>query len=87
MARGYGATLLAYGLVLYLERQSADRRTIRSFLLSMVLFNSIESVIQGVAGVQGIAAAIIFGNVATHAVVAVLSVIALSRQQPIPRTA
>ena len=86
IARGYGATLVAYGVVLYLERQSADHRTVRSFLLSMVLFNSIETVIQGIAGVQGIAATLIFGNVAIHAAVAVLSVIALSRQQAIPRT-
>jgi hypothetical protein len=56
-------------------------------LLSMALFNSIEAVIQGIAGTQGIAAVMIFGNVAIHAVVAVLSFIALSRQQPIPRTA
>jgi hypothetical protein len=86
IARGYGATLVAYGVVLYLERQSADRRTVRSFLLSMVLFNSIEAVIQGIAGVQGIAATMIFGTVAIHVVVAVLSVIMLSRQQVMPRT-
>lgn len=86
IARGYGATLVAYGVVLYLERRSADRRTVRPFLLSMALFNSIEAVIQGIAGVQGIAATMIFGNVVIHAVVAVLSVIALSRQQAMPRT-
>jgi len=84
IARGYGAALVAYGVVLYLERQSADPRTVRPFLLSMVLFNSIEAVIQGIAGVQGIAATMIFGNVAIHAAVAVLSVIALSKHQPIP---
>jgi hypothetical protein len=84
IARGYGATLVAYGALLYLERQSADRRTVRHCLLSMVLFNVIETVIQGVAGVQGIAAAMIVGTVAIHAVVAVLSVIALSRQEAMP---
>ena len=83
IARGYGATLVAYGVVLFLERQSTDGRTVRAFLLSMVLFNAIEAVIQGIAGTQGVAAAIIFANVAIHAVVAVLSVIALSRQSPI----
>jgi hypothetical protein len=86
IARGYGATLVAYGAVLYLFRQSADGRTVRPFLLSMVLFNSIEAVIQGSAGVQGIAAKVIFGNVAIHAAVAVLSVIAFSRQQSMLRT-
>jgi len=86
IARGYGATLVAYGVVLYLERQSADRRTVRPFLLSIVLFNSIEAVIQGSVGVRGIAAKMIFGNVAIHGAVAVLSVIALSRQQSLLRT-
>lgn len=81
IARGYGATLVAYGLVLYLERQSRDRRTVRAFLLSMALFNAIETVIQGVAGVQGIAAPMIFGTVTIHAVVTVLSAIALFNQQ------
>ena len=52
----------------------------------MALFNSIEAVIQGSAGVQGIAATMIFGNVAIHAAVAVLSVIALSKQQSTPHT-
>jgi hypothetical protein len=86
IARGYGATLVAYGVLLYLERQSANRRTVRPFLLSMVLFNSIEAVIQGSAGVQGVAATMIFGTVAIHAAMAVLSVVALSKQQPVPRT-
>ena len=86
IARGYGATLVAYGVVLCLVGQSADRRTIRAFLLSMVLFNSIEAVIQSSAGVQGIAAKMIFGNVAIHSAVAVLSVIALSKQQSMLRT-
>lgn len=82
IARGYGATLVAYGVVLYLMRASTDRRTVRAFLFSMVLFNAIEAVIQGVAGAQGTAAPMIFGNVAIHTAVAVLSVIALSKAQP-----
>jgi hypothetical protein len=52
----------------------------------MALFNSIEAVIQGSAGLQGSAAKMIFGNVAIHAAVAVLSVIALSTQQSRLRT-
>ncbi len=85
MARGYGAALVAYGVVLYLARQAADRRTIRPLLLSMTLFNVIEAVIQGIAGAQGVAATMIFGNVAIHAVIAVLCFIALFRQAIMPR--
>lgn len=86
IARGYGATLVAYGVVLYLGRQSADPRMVRAFLVSIALFNAIEAVIQGIAGARGIAAAMIFGTVAIHAVVAVLSVIALYRHEPTLRT-
>ncbi len=51
----------------------------------MVLFNAIEAVIQGIAGVRGVAAPVIFGNVAIHAVVAVLCAFAFlghKREQP-----
>jgi hypothetical protein len=80
IARGYGATLVAYGAALLLTRHSADRGTVRALLVSMVLFNAIEAVIQGIAGVQGVAAAMIFGTVATHVVVAALSLAAVARQ-------
>ena len=87
IARRYGATLVAYGVVLYLARQSSDGRTVRPLLLSTVLFNSIEAVILCLAGLQGIATTMIFGNVAIHAVVAVLGLIALSRLQSPPSRA
>ncbi len=83
IARGYGATLVAYGVLLYLARQAADRRAVRPLLLSMALFNAIEAVIQGIAGVRGVAETVIFGNVAVHAVVAILCFIALFRHATI----
>ena len=86
VARGYGATLVAYGVVLYLAPQATDPRSTRPLLLSTVLFNVIEAVIQGIAGARGVAATVIFGSVAIHAVVAVLCVLALgwhtSEQSP-----
>jgi hypothetical protein len=86
IARGYAATLVAYGVVLQFGRRSADPRMVRAFLVSILLFNAIEAIIQGTAGAQGIAAAMIFATVAIHAVVAVLSVIALSRHESTLRT-
>ncbi len=85
VARGYGATLVAYGVVLFLSRQATDPRSARPLLMSIVLFNAIEAVIQGIAGARGVAATVIFGNVAIHAVVAVLSAFAFfahKREQP-----
>ncbi len=76
IARGYAATLLGYGLVLFLMRSTTDRPTAAAFLLSMVVFNTVEAVIQGVAGVQAVAAPIIFGNVALHGVVALACLVA-----------
>jgi hypothetical protein len=82
IARGYAATLLGYGLVIFLLRNTTDTGVIRAFLLSMALFNAVEAVIQGVAGAQGVAASMIFGNVALHAVLAVLCLAAWNRPGP-----
>jgi hypothetical protein len=68
-----------------IARQAADGRIVKAFLLSMAVFNLIETIIQGVAGATGIAATTIFGTVAIHAVVAVLCVIVWSKQPALPR--
>ncbi len=81
IARGYAATLLGYGLVIFLMRNQTDGRVLRPFLLSMAVFNAVEAVIQGIAGAQGVAAAVIFGNVALHAAVALACLVAWSRQK------
>ena len=81
IARGYAATLLGYGLVIFLMRNQTDGRVLRPFLLSMVVFNAVEAVIQGVAGAQGVAATVIFGNVALHAAVTLACLAAWSRQK------
>jgi hypothetical protein len=78
VARGYGATLVGYGLLQFLLRESTNRDLVRSLLLSMAVFNTIEAIIQGAAGVQGVATKVIFGNVVIHAVVAVFCVVAWS---------
>lgn len=70
VARGYAATLVGYGLALWLLRNRTEAAIARPLLLSAVAFNAIESVIQGIAGAQGIALPIIFGNAGLHALVA-----------------
>lgn len=67
VARGYAATLIGYGLALWRLRSVTDASVVRTLLLSLVAFNLIEAVIQGLAGLQGVAAAMIFGNVLIHA--------------------
>lgn len=79
VARGYGATLVGYGLVLLLMRSTTDPRTVKRFLWSMTAFNAIEAVIQGIAGAQGVALPMIYGNVALHGVVALACLVAMSR--------
>ncbi|MGE0313385.1 MAG: hypothetical protein AB7P21_17380 [Lautropia sp.] len=69
VARGYAATLVGYGLALWLLRDAGEAKVTRPLLLSLVAFNAIEAIIQGLAGVQGIAMPIIFANAALHAVV------------------
>lgn len=69
VARGYAAALVGYGLALWLLRHTRDRAVARPLLLSLVAFNGIEAVVQGAAGVQGIALPVIFANVALHGLV------------------
>ena len=47
----------------------------------MAVFNAIEATIQAVAGADGVAAKIIYGNVVLHGLVAILCVIALLRER------
>jgi hypothetical protein len=60
IARGYGATLVAYGLVLLLMRATIDAGTVTVLLSSMALFNAIEAIIQGIAGMEAVAQPVIF---------------------------
>ncbi|GAA4409911.1 hypothetical protein [Quisquiliibacterium transsilvanicum] len=69
VARGYAAALVGYGLLLWLLRHTRDRAVARPLLLSMVAFNGIEAVIQGLAGVQGTALPVILANVVVHGLV------------------
>ena len=69
IARGYSATLVGYGLVLWLLRHTSEATVAKPLLLSLVAFNGIEAVIQGVAGVQGLALPVIFANVGLHGLV------------------
>lgn len=79
IARGYGATLVAYGIALALLRDETEPRVLRALLLSMVAFNVIEAVIQGMAGMNGVASSAVYGNVVVHAIVAALCLRALSK--------
>lgn len=69
VARGYAATLIGYGTALWLLRRTPGTGISRPLLLSLVFFNGIEAVIQGAAGLEGLARPIIFANVALHGVV------------------
>ena len=80
VARGYGATLVGFGTLLFLLRKTTDPGVVRSLLVALFLFNLIEATIQGIAGVHGIAHAEIFLNVALHGSVAVACLIALVRK-------
>jgi hypothetical protein len=79
IARGYAATLVGYGLALLLLRNTEDPRTAQVLLWSLVLFNAIESAIQGIAGIQGVAQPIILADAALHGIVSILCVAAALR--------
>jgi len=82
VARGYAATLISYGLVLFLMRNTTDRSALKAFLYSMAIFNLIETIIQGIAGTRGVANAMIWGTAVTHSGIFALCVIAIARRKP-----
>jgi hypothetical protein len=81
VARGYSATLIGYGVALFLMRGTVDPRTVQVLLSSLAIFNAIESIIQSLAGLQGVAQPVILVNAALHGVVTVLCVVALSKRK------
>ena len=81
IARGYGATLIGFGLVLWGLRNVQLPATQRWLLIGLTFFNAIEATIQFTGGVAGVAQPIIFGNVGLHAAMAVASLMALLRSR------
>lgn len=77
IARGYGATLIGFGLVLWGLRNIQVPATQRWLLIGLILFNAIEATIQLVSGLEAVAQPIIFGNVGLHAGMAIASLVAL----------
>ncbi len=73
MARGYGATLIGYGITLWGLRASLSLTSELYTCVGLALFNAIEAFIQFNAGFNGGAHPIIFGNAGLHAVLAVAS--------------
>lgn len=82
VARGYAATLIGYGLLLWGLRDAVEPRLTRYLLVSIIAFNAIEALIQGMAAAQGVAGGPIAMNAGLHAVVAAWSVLLLLKQRP-----
>lgn len=82
IARGYGATLIGFGLVLWGLRNIQSPQVQQCLLIGLILFNAIEAAIQFMGGLSGVAQPIIFGNVGLHAAMAVASLVTLLRTKP-----
>ena len=79
IARGYGATLIGFGWVLWGLRSVQLPAMQKWLMIGLVLFNAIEAAIQCAAGLAETAQPIIFGNVGLHAAMAVASLVAILR--------
>jgi hypothetical protein len=79
IARGYGATLVAYGWVLFGLRDVREPVTVRVLLVSMTLFNVVEATVQGIAGISGVAESAIWGTVGVHCAVAIWCLVHIAR--------
>jgi hypothetical protein len=77
VARGYGATALAWGLVCVQLRKSEQPDVVQGVLWSSLVFNATEVAIQVPIALSGIATAMIWGTIGGHLVLAVLSALRL----------
>ncbi|MGE0484942.1 MAG: hypothetical protein AB7Q81_12445 [Gammaproteobacteria bacterium] len=77
VARGYAATLIGYGILLWGVREVVDPDVLPALLLSIVLFNGLEAAVQAIAAVQGVAAGAIYLNVAIHLLVTAWAIVLL----------
>lgn len=76
IARGYAATCIGYGCIFLLLRKNKSAEVTKALLSGSILFNLIETLIQGMAGMTGTASPGIWGTVLAHAVMTLLSVVA-----------
>jgi hypothetical protein len=79
VAQGYGATLIALGIALWALRGVQLPQLHMPLLVGVLAFNSIETAVQALGGMAGIAKPIIFGNVGLHAVMATWCAVAIVR--------
>lgn len=79
VAQGYGAAALGWGLAAALLSGATDRAVTQPILIASLAFNLAEVAVQVPVALSGIASAMIWGTVIGHAVLAVLSVIALRK--------
>jgi hypothetical protein len=77
VARGYAATCLGYGVVFLLLRKTTEPAVTRALLAAAVIFNLVETVIQGTAAQAGTAQPVIWVTVGAHALTASLCAVAL----------
>ncbi|MCJ7468414.1 MAG: hypothetical protein MUO53_17175 [Maribacter sp.] len=73
IARGYGATLVGYGLIFLLMRNTIDAGMGKSLLFASFVFNLLEAVIQLAGVVEGTAVSLIWGTILIHVLFAMLS--------------
>lgn len=67
-----GLTMISYGFVFFLFRNSKDTETIRSIFITAGIFNIMMALIMGIAGKDGLISSIAWGLVIAHTFVAVL---------------
>jgi hypothetical protein len=77
IVRGYGATALGYGIVLLLLRNAEDADDRRAVLSGSLVFNLLEVLLQVPLYANGLASSMIWVTICGHALLAVLSALAL----------
>jgi hypothetical protein len=82
IARGYAAACLGYGWLFWMLRKTNEPAATRALLSAAVIFNLVETLIQGAAALGGGVLPAIWGTVGAHAVMTALCLYALFAKTP-----
>lgn len=73
VARGYGATLVGYGLLFYFQRNVSGLSQVKSLLIASIFFNLLETLIQAEAAIKEIVPPLIWLTITLHALLTMAS--------------
>lgn len=81
LTKGYASAALGFGLVCWFTRNASEASASRGLMLASLAFNAMEAALQLPVAIQGIAKAPIWVTAVSHAILGVLSLVAILQKR------